>query len=110
MMAAVRTGRARGAAGGGLRGKQWRLPGVAAALVVVLLAVLLPAADARAAGPGDPAFYAEIHNVATLKCVNVRGNSTDAGAHLRHGLSCPRRFRWCSFTAESPSASMFWSL
>jgi hypothetical protein len=51
--------------------------------VVALLAVLLPTPGARAAGPGDGAFYAEIHSVYNGKCVNVAGNSTAVGVKIQ---------------------------
>lgn len=63
--------------------RRLRLPGLVVAPMVSLLAALLPATGARAAGPGDGAFYAEIHNVYTRECVNVRNNSTDAGAWIQ---------------------------
>jgi hypothetical protein len=90
-----RTRRARGAAGSGAVGeaaviRRLRLPGLVVATVVPLLAVLLPPVSARAAGPGDGAFYAEIHNVYTGKCVNVRNNSTDANAWIQQ--------YWCDHT------------
>jgi hypothetical protein len=59
-----------------------RLGGLVAP-VVALLAVLLPAPGARAAGPGDAAFYAEIHSIYNGKCVNVAENSTDAGVKIQ---------------------------
>jgi glucosylceramidase len=51
--------------------------------VVALLAVLLPTPGARAAGPGDGAFYAEIHSTFNGLCVNVAGNSTSAGVKIQ---------------------------
>jgi hypothetical protein len=59
-----------------------RLGGLVAP-VVALLAVLLPAPGARAAGPGDGAFYAEIHSTYNGKCVNVAQNSTSAGVKIQ---------------------------
>jgi hypothetical protein len=58
-----------------------RLPGLAVAAGVSLFAAFLPAAAAHAGGPPkDPlpsAFYANIANVSTDKCVNVRGDGGD---------------------------------
>jgi hypothetical protein len=83
VMSVARADRTWGAPGGGAV-RRWatgRL-GLAAA-VVALAAVLLPASGARAAGPGDGAFYAEIHSIYNGLCVNVAQNSTDAGVKIQ---------------------------
>jgi Ricin-type beta-trefoil lectin domain len=82
---AARARGTRGAAGGGAMRRAaaiGRLGGLVAP-VVALLAVLLPAPGARAAGPYDGAFYAEMHSTYNGKCVNVAENSTDAGVKIQ---------------------------
>jgi hypothetical protein len=78
--------RTRGAAGGETvrrRAAAIGRRGGLVAPVVALLAVLLPAPGARAAGPGDAFFYAEIHSNLNGLCVNVAENSTDAGVKIQ---------------------------
>jgi Ricin-type beta-trefoil lectin domain len=85
--------------------RRLRLPGLVAATVVPLLAVLLPPASARAAGPGDGAFYAVISNVYDHDCVNVRNDSTAAGAWIQQYFCDNTPATKFYFTAAGPAGS-----
>lgn len=67
--------------------RQLRLPGLAVALAVSLLAALLPVSGAQAAGLPSR-FYANIASREIwYECVNVRDNSTNAGGWIQ-GYDC----------------------
>lgn len=63
--------------------RRWRLSAVAVMAVVALLAALLPATAAEAANGFPRNFFANVRNLYTQTCMNVRGNSTDAGAWIQ---------------------------
>jgi hypothetical protein len=70
-----------------------RLPALAVAAAVALLAPLLQASVAEAANGLPNNFYANIYNGFNRTCVNVRDNSTQAGAWIQG--------YWCDGTGAS---------
>lgn len=77
----------RPARGGAAVIRRLRLPGLVVAAVVALFAALLPASGAEAAGGLPNDFYANVYNAYTRSCMNVRSDSTDAGAWIQ-GYYC----------------------
>jgi hypothetical protein len=67
--------------------RRLRLPALVVAAVVAMLAPLLQASSAVAANGLPNDFYANVYSPYTYNCVNVRNDSTAAGAWIQ-GYNC----------------------